>query len=106
PEEKITNVHRTLSILNDWARLDRHRRLHFVSVLPARCSPALRLPEGVTIESMNVTIPPFLEDKNVLATFRLSGYKRGMKVDVNPNLIVEIALNEAPLPESEGDGLG
>lgn len=80
----ILNMNRTLGILNDWARIDRHRKLHVVGSWASRAQPALRLPPGIDLDWMMVTYDGFLEDDGQIAAFKLDGYTRGAKVEANP----------------------
>ena len=36
---EILSLNKTLAVLSEWARIDRHRRLHVIGVLPAAFSP-------------------------------------------------------------------
>ena len=42
PEIAFLSPHRTLAILNDWARKDRHRTLHVVASWGSRAQPSLQ----------------------------------------------------------------
>jgi hypothetical protein len=106
PDEIVFNINRTLGILNDWARKDRHRRLHIFGSLPASATPKIRIPEGVSLSYMKVVGSGMLENKSQIAAFKLSGYRRGMKVQANPDLMLEIALDEVPPPCAENDSFG
>jgi hypothetical protein len=97
---------RSLSILNDWARKDRHRKLHFVGSLAFDAKPMLRYPEGVSLVYMNVTGPTLLEKESQIAVFKLDGFSRGMKIQANPNLQIDIAIDEGPPPCCSDDSLG
>jgi len=104
PEELAVSINRTLGILNEWARIDRHRRLHVVGSWLGELGFALYCP-GATVISMTQTRREFLGDENEIATFRLADYRRGMKVDVNSKLATNIALDEAPPPCADNDTL-
>jgi hypothetical protein len=66
----------------------------------------LRLPPGVTIAHMHVIGACFLKDENEIASFRLDGFTSGMKVQANPDLSIDIALDEVPPPIADNDTLG
>lgn len=108
PELIVHNINRNLGILHDWARKDRHRKLHIVGSFPASASPKIRgLTDGVTLEYMRVINPGFLENESQVAAFKLSGYMRGMRtMEANPDLMLEIAINEPPPPCAENDTFG
>jgi hypothetical protein len=89
----------TLALLNEWARRDRHRKLHVVGSWPAEADPQLRLPDGVILVSMKlVGLGLLLEKQDQLATFVLHGWKRGMKIEANANAVIDVASDEAPPP--------
>jgi hypothetical protein len=95
-----------LGLLNDLARKDRHRRLQVCGSWASDADPRLRLPEGVVLESMRVYSRVFLEDQSEIAEFRLSGWKPGLEINANPNLAIDIALNEPlPVPFSDSNAL-
>jgi hypothetical protein len=102
----INNFNRTLGILHDWARKDRHRKLHFTGSWIAKASPQLRLPAGVTLVKMDVIGSGFLEHASKIASFVLAGYNSGLKVDGNPNLFLDIGIDEVPPPCADNDTLG
>jgi hypothetical protein len=99
---------RALGILNRWARVDRHRRLHVVGSWVGRFAPKFRLPEGVEVQSFRAIESGFLEDVSILATFVLSNWNpaHAKHVYTNPNLKIEIALDEKPTPASPEDSFG
>ena len=89
----------TLALLNEWARRDRHRKLHIVGSWPAEADPQLRLPDGVALVSMKlVGLGLLLEKQDQLATFVLDGWKRGMKIEANANAVIDVASDEPPPP--------
>jgi hypothetical protein len=46
-----------------------------------------------------------LKDQGVVATFRIEGWQHGMKVYANPNLTLDIVVDEVPLPRHDVDTL-
>lgn len=98
PEEMVNNINRCLGILNDLARKDRHRRLHVVGSLPLSFLPLFRLPEGVSVVDVKTHAEGVLQEQAEIATFRLVGFRRGMKVQVNPNMATNIGCDEPPVP--------
>jgi hypothetical protein len=106
PHLMIGNVNRTLGILNHWARIDRHRRLHVLGSWAANASPLLRLPDGCRLVDMVVHQDGLLEHKNQIASFTLAGFTPGMEVRANPNLTIDVAVDESPSPCADNDTLG
>jgi hypothetical protein len=49
PEVAVFGIQRTLSILNDWARKDRHRTLHVVGSWASSADPLLVIPAPATL---------------------------------------------------------
>jgi hypothetical protein len=104
--ELVSDTHRTLKILHDWARIDRHRKLHVMGSWASNARPSFRLPDGVSILSLHVNSGVFLEDEHEIARFALAGYCPGMNVEANPDLSIDIAVNEVPPPCCDTDTLG
>ena len=94
----MINLNRSLGILNDLARKDRHRKLHVVGSWALRLKPQLILPPGVTISSMTLMEAGYLDDFAELAAFQLRGFVRGMPLQANPYLTTTVGLNEPPAP--------
>lgn len=96
----------TLALLNEWARRDRHRKLHVVGSWPAEADPQLRLPNGVTLRTMKVVgLGLLLDKRGQLATFVLDGWERGMQIEANPNAVIDVASDEAPPSKNPSDTL-
>lgn len=105
-EQRLFNFNRNLDILHDWARKDRHRHLHLIGSWASNAQPKLRVPSGVKVTEMSVTGTGFLEYESEIATFRLEGYIPGMAVQANPDLMIDIAVNEGPPPCADNDTAG
>lgn len=103
PEQMTKNLNRSLGILHNLARKDRHRRLHVIGSWASGIDPEFTLPPGVSLSSINVMKSGFLENDNVLATFQLKGFVSGMVVTANPCVRTMFGLNEPPLPCHESD---
>ena len=97
PDDLAISVNRNLGILHEWARIDRHRRLHVLGSWMAACDPQIYCTDA-TLVSMKVIPHNVLTEENEIAIFRLEGYKRGMIVLANPYAAIQITLNEAPTP--------
>lgn len=107
PEDLIRNVNRTLGILNDLARKDRHRKLHVVGSWIADVQPQFDLPSGVKLTMLRRSMGGFLSGSSEVASFKLVGFRRGMRpVQVNPFLTTTPALDEPPPPCCESDNWG
>lgn len=106
PELLVYNFNRALGIMGEWARIDRHRRLHIVGSWASNANPKIICPAGTTLSSMRVTGTGFLDDECEIATFRVAGFRRGMQVKANPDVDMDIAVNEIPPPCSDTDTLG
>jgi hypothetical protein len=105
-EDMVRNINRGLGILNDLARKDRHRTLHVIGTWVIDLQPEFHLPAGVKLTSLTRMMGGFLSDWNDVATFKLSGYRRGMNVQVNPHVTSHMALDEPPPPCHENDNWG
>jgi len=105
-EFMIGNYNRSLLILNDWARKDRHRRLHIVGSWTSGATPKLRIPAGTRLAYMNAVSGAFLKDKCKIADFRIEGWKPSMNVQANPDLFIDVALDEPPPPCAANDTFG
>jgi hypothetical protein len=106
PEIKVFSLNRTLDLLNDWARKDRHRALHVVGSWGSRVSPLLLIPAPAHLEFIESTGEGFIEGEREVARFMISGYIAGMNVQANPNLMLDICVDEDPPPCAANDTLG
>lgn len=100
PSELPDSFNRGLNILNDWARIDRHRRLHLMATWASNIQPKIDIPLGVTVEEFTIVReePFILESEHILARFRLGGYVPESRIQGNPNLSLDVLVNESPLP--------
>lgn len=105
-ELRPKNINRNLSMLNDWARKDRHRFLHIARSWAANRAPLFELPKGVQVERIDIAPDALLEHDSRVATFKLAGWRREMKLEANPNLTIDVAIDEPPPPLSDADTLG
>jgi hypothetical protein len=106
PDLLLLSPHRTFGMLSDWARKDRHRRLHVLGSWASNASPMLRLPDGVTVRWLHVNGDGILENESEIARFRLKGWEAGMDIQANPNLAIDVVLDEVPPPAADNDTLG
>ncbi len=92
----MESLNRSLGILNDLARKDRHRTLHIVGAWPYHFNPQFSvLLRGVSVHDLLIMPPGILEENSVLATFRLEGYTPGMDIQVNPQLRTKVGCNQS-----------
>lgn len=106
PETLVFSLNRALDILNDWARKDRHRALHVVGSWASSATPLLLIPAPAHLDSLAVTGDGFLESEREVARFKISGFVPGMNVQANPNLMIDIGVDEALPPCADNDTLG
>jgi hypothetical protein len=104
-EIAFLSPHRALAILNDWARKDRHRTLHIVGSWGSRAEPLLAVSAPATLSYLMVTYDGFLEHDCEVASFKIEGYTSGIAVKANPNLFIDIAVDEDPPPCADTDTL-
>jgi len=106
PELMVLNFNRTLGILSDWARKDRHRQLHVVASWVSKANPKVYVPSPGILRSIVVSGDGFLENKAEIARFKIDGFIPGMAVEANPDLAIDIAVDEIPQPCADNDTLG
>lgn len=104
--DRIGGMNVALGILNDWARKDRHRKLHVVGSWASEATPQFIIPDGARIEDLHVRADGFLEHDHEVAKFRVVGWEPGMDIKANPDLMIDIALDEAPGPRNQDDTFG
>lgn len=92
-DEDTLNIH--LGILNDWARKDRHRRLHVVGTVVNAWTDVTIDPPGI-ITSQVAHRPNIMEGEETLITFRAKNWASGMNVHFNSDFIFDIAIAEEP----------
>lgn len=106
PEDLASDIGYAFGILNDWARKDRHRKLHIIASLASEIRPMLRLPVGASVREIRVLHDTFiLKDEREIATFTVEGYRPGMRIQANPNLMLDLGVDEVPSPCHDVDTL-
>jgi hypothetical protein len=95
-EGKECSLGQTLAVLNDWARIDRHRKLHLAGTALTGGNLRLILPPGMTLEYCTFTEGTVLEDRNEIAQFKIANFARNSNAVVSANFIFEILVNESP----------
>lgn len=94
PRWMIGNYNRSLKILHDWARKDRHRKLHIAGSWAFRASPEFKLPSKTTLSYVKVLDRVLLEGESKIADFRIDGWIHGVSLQTNPNCYIDIAFKE------------
>ena len=102
-EETEFDLGQTLEMLNDWARIDRHRRLHMVGSAVLWGNLRIDLPVGMTVESCEFdTGKHLIEHDYEIARFKIGNFVPGTEVDVQAQFTFAIAVDETPsLPLQE-----
>lgn len=107
PPEKMTeSINRSLGILHELARKDRHRKLHIVGSWPLDMNPEFNLPDGVTLDSLEILPPSVLREGAIFARFHLTNFIPGTQIPMNPNLRTTIGCDEAPVACHPTDTFG
>lgn len=92
---KEAEMGRILGFINDWARIDRHRKLPIIGAFPSNVAAGLFLPLGVALEWSTTDDRRILEHESQFASFKLSGYWPGAQIDMDFAVALEIALDDA-----------
>jgi hypothetical protein len=89
---------KTLEILNHWARIDRHRKLHLVGTAVIDGILNIGVPEGMTIESVDFgdSGEHLIEDDHELATFKIGNFVPGTQIHMQPKFTFDIVVDETP----------
>lgn len=104
--QAVYNPNRAICMLSDWARKDRHRKLHVLMSWAGSISPLLRIPDGTELISLDIRGDGFLEKETEIATFKLGGWMPRMHIQANPNLTIDIAIDEIPPQNGPTDTFG
>lgn len=95
-EGKAFPLGKTLVILNDWARIDRHRRLHLVGTALTGGSLRIGHPVEMGIEYCVFTGSEILENQSEIARFKISNFVPGTTLHFHPAFTLEIVVDEEP----------
>lgn len=96
---------KALDEINDLARKDRHRGLHVVASWGSSRNPQLKLPPGCSLEWMKVADDGLLERESEIARFKIRNWSRGLELHANPNLFIDVTVEDAAPPVSDDDTL-
>lgn len=83
-----------LGILNDLARIDRHRTVHLVGACVVEGRLAVEAPPGSTITAVQRVQRPVIDDEAPLATFVIQPWSPEQQVRLYPDLILEVEIAE------------
>jgi hypothetical protein len=101
-DDDIVPIH--LGILNEWARKDRHRRLHVVgTVAYPRTDVTIDSPGIIT--SQIVHQPDIMAGEETLITFGAENWKLGTNVHFDCDFRFNLAIDEEPKDRVVGLGL-
>jgi hypothetical protein len=103
PKDQVKHIGRSLGILHDLARKDRHRQLHVVGSSPFEVNPIFDLPEGVAVDSVETMPPSVLNEGTVIVKFHIDGFVSGMKIVCNPQMKTSLGSDEPPPPCDPSD---
>ena len=91
---KEAEMGRILAILNDWARIDRHRTLPIIGAFPSNVTAELGLPPDMALEWSTTDDRRLLEHESHFATFKIRGYRPDAQIEVNLAIRLEPALDK------------
>jgi hypothetical protein len=90
---KEAEMGRILGIINDWARIDRHRTLPIIGAFPSNVAAQLGLPLGMALEWSTTGDRRLLEHESQFAAFKISGYRPDAQIEVDLAVRLEVALD-------------
>jgi hypothetical protein len=100
PADPFLNLH--LGILNDWARKDRHRRLHVIGSAISGTQFKIVPQAPAIITQQTILQPNLFAGEDILATFGLAGFQRGMSIHVDGEFTMTITIDESPKDRAAG----
>jgi hypothetical protein len=98
-ENKVWDIGATLVVLNDWARMDRHRKLHLIGTAVVEGNLRIILPagKGMSLEYCNFTTDNrILEHEHEFASFKIRNFVPDAEVHMNPQFSFDITVDETP----------
>jgi hypothetical protein len=96
----------TLESINDLARKDRHRSLRVIASWTSNKNPQIEtLPDGCRVEWITATPDGPLGDDGVVARFKIDGWRSDMELEANPNLAIDVTIDDAAPPTHDADTL-
>ena len=88
---------------------ERHRTLHVAASWASNINPAVIVPPATLLTGLQATSGGFIlnhEHEAAIGTFKVEGWERGMGIYANPNLSIDIAVDESPVPCDDIGTLG
>lgn len=106
-EALVRSPNRALGMLHDWARKDRHRKLHIIGSWASNIAPLVVVaPPARVVASERPPQGLYLKEETVILTFKVEGWQAGMSARVNPRMTIDLAIDESPPPAADSDTLG
>jgi hypothetical protein len=103
--EGIALTANALDEINDLARRDRHRGLRVIASWGANRNPQFDLPPGCSLEWVHVAEDGLLEHESQVAEFQIRNWKPGLEIHANPNLTIDVTVEDASPPADDEDTL-
>jgi hypothetical protein len=95
-----------LVALNNWARIDRHRKLHLVGTALTGGSLVIGYPIEMGIEYCHFVGSDILENQSEIARFKISNFVPGATLHFQPKFALEIMVDEVPRARLQEMALG
>jgi hypothetical protein len=83
-----------LGMLNDLARIDRHRTVHLVCACVVEGGLAVKAPAGSVITESCRVERPVIDEEGHIATFVVDPWSPGQQVQLYPDLVLEVEVAE------------
>jgi hypothetical protein len=83
-----------LRMLNDLARIDRHRTMHLVGACVVEGGLEVKAPPGSEITRSRRVERPVIDETGHIATFVVDPWSRGQQVQLYPDLVLEVEIAE------------
>lgn len=101
-----STLNKTLGLLHDCARKDRHRKLHVVAAVPIETKWDFKVSGAGKITFVNPVRANFLENESVFLVFGTEGIIRGdgTNIGLNTEIVVNISIDEIPVPSGGNIG--
>jgi len=91
------NLGQVMYVLNEWARIDRHRRLHLAGTAISTAQLGFERVAGMSVATCDFQVGEhLLEHDTEIARFKIAGWMRGAKMNVKGHFAFEIVVDEAP----------
>jgi hypothetical protein len=81
-------------MLNDLARIDRHRTVHLVGACVVEGGLAVKAPAGWVITGSRRVERPVIDEEGHIATFVVDPWSPGQQVQLYPDLVLEVEIAE------------